>query len=56
MEKPDMKIYFFDPTNGFYVGEDIVDEVPLENGTFMIPSNATTIMPPDTSQGYIWVF
>jgi hypothetical protein len=51
-----MRIYLFNPVNGFYLGENIVDEVLVENGAVLIPPDATTIAPPEAGRGFILVF
>ena len=49
-----MKIYRFNPENGFYLGEDFADEPPMR-GTSEVPPDATTIAPP-TAKGMIPFF
>jgi hypothetical protein len=41
-----MKVYNFDPNNGFYLGSEDADESPLEPGTFCLPANSTFVKPP----------
>ena len=51
-----MKIYLFNPETGTYLGEDFADEAPMTRGNFVMPSDATTIAPPDVERGQIPVF
>ena len=51
-----MKIFLFNPDTGFYLGEDFADEVPMVPGTFAIPSDATTVAPPQAGPGQVPVF
>jgi hypothetical protein len=44
-----MKIYLFNRETGSYLGENIAGEAPMKKGTFVIPSGATTIVPPQVS-------
>lgn len=46
-----MTIFNYDD-NGFYIGESIADESPLEEGVFLIPVNATTVKPPIYKEGF----
>jgi hypothetical protein len=51
-----MKIYNYNPENGFYIGESIADESPLENSVYLIPAHATEIEPPKAAKGKISVW
>jgi hypothetical protein len=51
-----MKIYNYDLENGFYIGESIADESPLETGVYLIPAHATEIEPPKAGKGKIAVW
>lgn len=41
-----MKIYNYHPITKDYLSEGIADKSPLETGVYLVPSNATTIAPP----------
>ncbi len=49
-----MKIYLFNPENGFYLGEDFADEAPMGMGTHAVPGDATTIPPPPSRTARSW--
>ncbi len=51
-----MKIYLFNPENGIYLGEDYADEEPLKRCSYRVPSDATTIAPPQVVHGGVPVF
>ncbi len=51
-----MKIYLYNPENGFYLGEDFADEALVGVNACALPSNATTIAPPEGGQGHVVVF
>jgi hypothetical protein len=46
-----MKIYLFNRETGSYLGENFAGEAPMKKGTFVIPSGATTIVPPHVPAG-----
>lgn len=50
-----MKIYLFNPETGVYLGEDFAD-LSLMLGEYVIPSDATTIAPPQVELGQILIF
>ena len=51
-----MKIYNYNPENGYFVGESLADESPLETGVFLIPAHATEIPAPKATKGKVVVF
>ncbi len=51
-----MKIYLFNPENGVYLGEDFADEAPMQHGKYMLPPDATTIVPPSVENGQVLIF
>ena len=51
-----MKIYLFNPETGVYLGEDFADEAAMNGGGFILPPDATTIVPPRVERGQIPVF
>lgn len=51
-----VKIYLFNQETGIYLGEDFADEASMQQGTFVVPPDATTIAPPEGGQGHIVVF
>ena len=51
-----MKIYLFNPETGVYLGEDFADEAPMQQGAYIVPPDATTIVPPRVERGQILVF
>jgi hypothetical protein len=46
-----MRIFNYDSA-GFYIGESVADESPLEPGVFLVPANATTLVPPTVNEGF----
>ncbi len=51
-----MKIYNYDPKNGYFVGESFADESPLEIGVFLIPAHATEIPAPKATKDKVVVW
>jgi hypothetical protein len=51
-----MKIYLFNLETGVYLGEDFADEAPMEQGAYLVPSDATTIAPPTVERGQLLIF
>jgi len=51
-----MKIYLFNPETGVYLGEDFADEAPMKPGAFVVPPDATTIVPPTVERGQFLIF
>ena len=51
-----MKIYLFNPENGVYLGEDFADEAAMRRGKYLIPSDATTVAPPQIEKGQVLIF
>ena len=57
-----MKIYNYND-QGYFTNENIADESPLEPGVFLLPRNATTVIPIKFKEGFlrkfdgkIWVY
>ncbi len=48
-----MKIYLFHPETGVYLGEDFADE---GGSGYVLPTDATTIAPPQVGPGQFPVF
>jgi len=51
-----MKIYNYNPENGYFVGESLADESPLESGVYLMPAHSTTIPAPKPVKGKIIVW
>ena len=51
-----MKIYNYNPENGYFVGESLADESPLEPGVYLIPAHATKIAAPKATKDKIAIF
>ena len=51
-----MKIYNYNPENGYFVGESFADESPLEPGIYLIPAHATETAAPKATKGKVAVF
>jgi hypothetical protein len=51
-----MKIYHYDPTQGFLTAVSLADADPLQPDNWLVPSNATPITPPAAPEGGIAVF
>ena len=51
-----MKIYNYGKQTGEYIGESTASENPLEQGKYLIPSNATTKEPIISKAGFVTVF
>ena len=51
-----MKIYNYNPQNGYFVGESLADESPLELGVYLIPAHATEIAAPKATKGKVVVW
>lgn len=46
-----MKIYNYDKEDGLYLGESLADPDPLDKANWLIPANATTLVPLEIQDG-----
>lgn len=51
-----MKIYNYNPDNGYFTNESVADESPLEPGVFLLPAHSTTVEPPATEENQVACF
>ncbi len=51
-----MKIYYYNPETGAFLGEDFADEAPYRRGEYRIPDDATMIPPPQVEKGQMPFF
>lgn len=51
-----MKIYNYNPENGYFTGESLADESPLETGVYLIPAHATEIIAPKATKDKVIVW
>jgi hypothetical protein len=51
-----MRIYWFNPETGVYLGEDFADLLPKRRGEYALPPDATTIPPTEVKRGEVPVF
>ena len=51
-----MKIFHYDWQTGALLGEGLADESPLEPGVWLIPAQATDVVPPEPLEGHqvVW--
>lgn len=52
----DKIIYLFDKETKKYIGQEFAYESATKRGEYIIPENATTVVPPETVDGYDLVF
>lgn len=48
-----MQIYHYHPDSGEYMGTGVADPSPLEPGVWLIPANATQVIPPLPTAGKV---
>ena len=51
-----MQIYNYDAENKEYLNTEIAQESPLEKGVYLIPANATELVPPKTKANEVSIF
>jgi hypothetical protein len=51
-----MKIFWVNPLTREFMGEGVANESPLQPGVFAIPADATTVPPPEASDGFVSIF
>ncbi len=52
-----MKIYDYNPENGYFIGESFADESPLEKGVYLLPAHSTTKpVPSNIEEGFVAAF
>lgn len=52
----DKIIYLFDKETKKYIGQEFAYESASKRGEYIIPENATTVVPPESIEGYDLVF
>lgn len=51
-----MKIYHYEASSGFYLGEGLADPDPMEEGNWLIPAHATSVEPIEVPEGSLAKF
>ena len=51
-----VKIYLFNPETRVYLGEDFADDASMKRGVYVVPSDATTVAPPEGGRVHLLVF